>query len=291
MSMRFLIIGAGYSGLAIARELSGRADAMTGTTRSRDKFERLRSAGIEPALFSREEIDPLVREQLTGATHLVIAAGPDTAGDAALDLLADDILAAPGLGWIGYLSTVGVYGDHEGGWVDETTECRPRPGRSDDRLAVEQGWEKLAARKGVPLAILRLSGIYGPGRNAFLNLERGTARRIVKDGQVFNRIHLDDIAGATAFLAEKRLGGVYNVTDEEPSPPQDVVTYAAGLMGVEPPPETAFEAADMSPMALSFWGEVKRVSNGKLRDAGYVFRQPNYRAALDDMWGRGRWRS
>ena len=290
MSMRILIIGAGYSGLAIARELSGQAESIAGTTRSRDKVERLRGAGIEPAVFSREEVDPLLGERLADATHLIVAAGPDATGDAALDLLAGAILAAPDLGWIGYLSTVGVYGDHRGAWVDEATACRPRPGRSDDRLVVEQGWEKLAARTGVPLAILRLSGIYGPGRNAFLNLERGTARRIVKDGQVFNRIHLDDIAGATAFLAERRLGGVYNVTDGEPSPPQDVVTYAAWLMGVEPPPEVAFEAADMSPMALSFWGEIKRVSNRKLRDAGYVVRQPNYRAALDDMWRGDRWR-
>ena len=290
MSMCILIIGAGYSGLAIARELSGRAESIAGTTRSRDKFERLRSAGIEPAVFSREEIDALVHERLADATHLVVTAGPDAAGDAALDLLGPDIEAAKHLSWIGYLSTVGVYGDHKGAWVDETTECRPRPGRSDDRLEVENRWRELAARRNVPLAILRLSGIYGPGRNAFLNLERGTARRIVKDGQVFNRIHLDDIAGATAFLAERRLGGVYNVTDDEPSPPQDVVTYAAGLMGVEPPPETAFDAAGMSPMALSFWGEVKRVSNSKLREAGYFFRQPNYRAALDDMWSRERWR-
>jgi nucleoside-diphosphate-sugar epimerase len=139
--------------------------------------------------------------------------------------------------------------------------------------------------------VLRLSGIYGPGRNAFVNLRNGTAKRLIKPGQVFNRIHVDDIAGALWHLGERELGGIFNVTDDEPSPPQDVVTYAAELMGVPPPPEEPFESAELSPMARSFYGESKRVSNSAIKKAGYRFQFPNYRAALDAMWRDGNWRA
>jgi nucleoside-diphosphate-sugar epimerase len=158
------------------------------------------------------------------------------------------------------------------------------------RLQAEREWQALAETGDVPLAVLRLSGIYGPGRNGLVNLARGTARRIVKPGQVFNRIHVDDIAAAALFLAERDLGGVFNVTDDEPAPPQDVVGHAASLMGVEPPPEVAFDAADMTPMARSFYGENKRVSNARLKQAGFRLRYPDYRAALADLWSGGRWR-
>src|SRR5690606_33676235 len=196
----------------------------------------------------------------------------------------------PQLRWIGYLSTVGVYGNYDGGWVDETGECLPVSKRSQLRLEAENQWLALGEKAGMPVAVLRLSGIYGPGRNAFVNLRNGTAKRLIKPGQVFNRIHAADIAGALWHLANRDLGGVFNVTDDEPGPPQDVVTYAAGLMGVEPPPEIPFASAQLSPMARSFYGENKRVSNAALKGTGYRFRHPDYRSAFDAMWAAGDWK-
>ena len=283
-----LILGAGYSGQAFARALP--ADiAVTGTTRSPEKFVVLRDAGMAPLLFDGTPT-PEIRAALRQATHVVASIAPDEGGDPAIEVvmagLADSL---PSLEWIGYLSTVGVYGDHGGGWVDEASECRPVSQRSRRRLQAEQQWLELGQRAGVPVAVLRLSGIYGPGRNAFVNLRDGTARRLVKPDQVFNRIHRDDIAGALRHLADGNLGGVFNVTDDMPAPPQDVVAYAASLMSVEPPPETPFETARLSPMARSFYGENKRVSNAALKQTGYAFRFPDYRVAFDAMWAAGDW--
>ncbi len=291
MTMRIFLFGAGYSARAFARLAAGEADAIAGTTRSESKADALRAAGIQPFLFDGADVSPQIAAELAQATHLVISAAPTELGDpviaAAHDLL---VGATPALRWIAYLSTVGVYGNHDGAWIDETAECRPRPGRSDNRLEAEKEWSDLARERGVPLAILRLSGIYGPGRNALVNLENGTARRIVKPGQIFNRIHVDDIAGSLLHLARHETGGVFNVTDDEPSPPQDVVAFAAGLKGVAPPPEIEFDTADLTPMARSFYGENKRVSNAKLKAAGYRFIHPNYRAALTAMWEKSNWR-
>lgn len=288
---RFLLIGAGYSARAFAALAREHGDGVAGTTRSPDKFGQLRAQGIEPLLFDGGEMSPDLRDALAGATHLIVSAGPSDAGDPFL-AVAKDLGRAdlPALRWIGYLSTVGVYGNHDGAWVTEESECRPRPGRSDFRLEAEGEWRAFAAKLGVPLAILRLSGIYGPGRNAFVNLANGTARRIIKPGQIFNRIHVDDIAGALQHLAADATPGVFNVTDDEPAPPQDVIEFAAGLMGVEPPPELDFFTADLSPMARSFYGETKRVSNAKLKATSYVFRHPDYRTAFRNMWVRQNWR-
>ena len=229
-------------------------------------------------------------ERLSQATHLVVSIAPEEAGDPVLAVARQTIAGQmPDLRWIGYLSTVGVYGDHGGGWVDETSECRPVSRRSVMRVAAEQEWLALGEETGLPVAILRLSGIYGPGRNAFVNLANGTAKRLVKQGQVFNRIHVADIAGALWHLGGRELGGVFNVTDDLPAPPQDVVAYAAGLMGVEPPPEISFDTAQLSPMARSFYGENKRVSNAAIKQVGYRFRYPDYRLAFDAMWAAQDW--
>lgn len=286
----FFIFGAGYSGQAFARANRDRGTRIAGTTRSPEKADRLREAGIEPHLFSGQ-MTPGLRDALRGVTHLIVSIAPDEAGDPVLNA-ARDLIAAqmPDLAWIGYLSTVGVYGDHGGAWVDEASECRPVSRRSTMRLKAEQEWLELGRRIGVPVAVLRLSGIYGPGRNAFVNLANGTAKRLVKKDQVFNRIHAADIAGALWHLAEKNTGGVFNVTDDLPAPPQDVVSYAAALMGVEPPPEIPFETAELSPMARSFYGENKRVSNAAIKAIGYAFRYPDYRAAFDAMWAEENWK-
>jgi nucleoside-diphosphate-sugar epimerase len=215
----------------------------------------------------------------------------DQEGDPLLKLMSGRLRAlCPKLEWIGYLSTVGVYGDHYGGWVTEDMAGSPILGRSIDRIDTESAWAEEGRAGGVPVAVLRLSGIYGPGRNAFVNLDRGTARRIIKKDQVFNRIRVEDIGGAAFFLAGRHLAGVYNVTDDEPGPPQDVIVEAARLMGVEPPPELDFDTADMTPMARSFYGANKRVSNEKMKTLGFRFRFPNYRISLTQLWDEQAWR-
>ena len=285
---QIFIFGAGYSGKAFARANKDAA-AILGTTRSEEKFAALRQAGIAPLLFDGA-LTGEIGEALQKTTQLVISVGPEEAGDPVLNAAREAIAGMPALQWIGYLSTVGVYGDYGGAWVNEKTTCRPVSKRSVMRVEAEQAWLKLGEEIGKPVAILRLSGIYGPGRNALVNLENGTARRLVKPDQVFNRIHCDDIAGALWQLIDGNTGGIFNVTDDEPAPPQDVVAYAARLMGVEPPPEIAFETAQLSPMARSFYGENKRVANKAIKAAGYRFRFPNYRVALERMWADGNWR-
>jgi len=285
---QIFILGAGYSGKAFARA-NRDAAVILGTTRSEEKFEALRRAGIAPLLFDGA-LTGEIGEALAKTTHLVISVAPEEAGDPVLNAAREAIAGMPAVEWIGYLSTVGVYGDYGGAWVDETAACRPVSKRSVMRVEAEQAWLKLGAEIGKPVAILRLSGIYGPGRNALVNLENGTARRLVKPDQVFNRIHCDDIAGALWQLVEGNTGGIFNVTDDEPAPPQDVVAYAASLMGVEPPPEIPFDTAQLSPMARSFYGENKRVANAAIKAAGYSLRFPDYRAAFDHMWASGDWR-
>lgn len=289
--MHVMIFGAGYSGKAIANALKPEAASLSGTTRSKDKFASLAAAGMTPFLFDGVHLNDELIAAMGNVTHVVQSVAPGRDGDPLLALLGGDLKKfLPNLTWVAYLSTVGVYGDHHGAWVDETTPCRPVPARSVERVAAEAAWTEAAQKANVPLSILRLSGIYGPGRNAFMNFEKGTARRLVKKDQVFNRIRVEDIGAALAFLAQKNERGIFNVTDDEPCPPQDVVSFAATLMGVEPPPEQAFETADLTPMARSFYGENKRVSNARIRDLGFDFRFPEYRLSLKQLWENGLWR-
>ena len=286
-----LIFGCGFSGEAIARLAAGNFAAITGTTRDAAKADRIRNAGAEPLVFDGETLSPELVSRLAGTTHLLVSIAPGEAGDPVLNALEKSEAALPALKWTGYLSTVGVYGDHGGAWVDEQTEPRPVSKRSRQRLEAETAWRTFAGARGLPLAVLRLSGIYGPGRNAFVNIANGTARRLVKPGQVFNRIHRDDIAAAALAAARKKADGIFNITDDEPAPPQDVVTFAHELAGVAPPPETDFETADLSPMARSFYGENKRVSNAKSKaELGLAYAFPDYRTALTRMWREESWK-
>lgn len=290
MNMRFFLFGAGYSAKALAALAKAESHAVAGTTRTQDKIEALRADGIEPLLFDGTTLSPELAAELRQTTHLVVSIAPGAA-DPVLAVARDMIATAmPNLRWIGYFSTVGVYGNQDGGWVADDTPCQPVSPHSRHRLRAEQAWQALGAGIGVAVAILRLSGIYGPGRNALVNLENGTARRIIKPGQIFNRIHVADIAGATMLLARQDRGGVFNVSDDEPAPAEAVVSYAAGLMGIEPPPEIAFDDADLSPMGRSFYSENKRVSNAGLKSEGYKFVFPDYHAALDAMWADGSYR-
>lgn len=289
--MRIFLFGAGYSARAFSRLMTGEAERIDGTTRNEQNFPTLEKAGIAPIIFDGETASPELIDRLAKSTHVVISISPRESGDPSLAIV-EEALRRPDntIRWIGYLSTVGVYGNHDGNWIDETTPCEPSSRRSLERVEAENAWNALSERHGTPVALLRLSGIYGPGRNAFINLERGTARRIIKEGQVFNRIHVEDIAGTLRFLAGTNTGGAFNITDNEPAPPQDVVVYAAELVGVAPPPEVPFEDADMTPMARSFYGENKRVSNQRIKDLGYDFIHPDYKAAFSAMWRDDNWR-
>jgi len=284
--INLVIIGFGYSAEAIAREIGPNLNTLHVTVRSEEKARRLRAMGLEASVFDGGTISDELAAALENATEILVTAPPGEAGDPLLNAPGFRDLTLEGLLGVLYLSTVGVYGDHGGEWVTEETPLAPTSQRSRQRLAAEQAWQDfILGKKGLitpELGIFRLSGIYGPGRSAIDNLRAGTARRIVKPGQVFNRIHVGDIGGAIAHaLLGKESLGIFNLTDSKPCPPQEVVEYAARLIGVDPPPEIPFEAADLSPMGRSFYGENKRVSNAKIRsDLGYRFRYPTYREGL-----------
>lgn len=289
--MRLMIFGAGYSGKAIGKLLGSEGASVAATTRSAEKGKALEEIGIRPFVFDGANLSEPLRAELLETTHLVQSIAPGSEGDPLIRLCGEPGIKAlmPKLEWMVYLSTVGVYGDHQGAWVNEESELKPVSVRSVERVDAEQAWQVVAARAGLPLAILRLSGIYGPGRNTFMNLANGTARRLVKKDQVFNRIRVEDIASATAFLAGPKTGGIFNVTDDLPSPPQDVVTEAAQLMEMDAPAEQPFETAELTPMARSFYGENKRVSNAKIKSLGFNFQYPNYMMSLADLLGSGTW--
>jgi nucleoside-diphosphate-sugar epimerase len=280
--MKLVIIGLGYSAGFFAHAASAKGWEVTGTVRTADKAAASSRDGIPTLVFDGFAVSSRLAKAVTEADAVLVSAQPGEHGDPALTCLSAGLEAAPELRWIGYLSTIGVYGDHGGAWIDETAETRPTNERSILRLATDEAWLGFGARTAKPVQIFRLGGIYGPGRNGIANLRQGTARRLVKPGQVFNRIHVDDIAGVLlASLAKPRNGAVYNVVDDEPAPPQDVVAFAAQTIGVAPPPEVPFDPGKLSPMAASFYGDNKRVSNALLkRELGYAFRYPTYREAL-----------
>jgi len=278
MAGHLLSIGHGYSARALARRLLPLGWTVTGTTRSGTKAKVLRQGGVTPLIWGEDDLRPALSE----ATHLLSSVGPEDGRDPVLAEARDAIAGAGHLDWVGYLSTTGVYGDHGGGWVDEETPLTPTTQRGHDRVAAEAEWQALAAEAGLPLHIFRLAGIYGPGRGPFAKVRDGTARRIVKPGQVFSRIHVDDIAAVLhASMERPDPGAVYNVCDDDPAPPQDVIAEAARLLGLPVPPEVPWEEAEMSPMARSFYAESKRVRNDRIKsDLGIELTYPDYRSGL-----------
>lgn len=300
--MRMGIIGAGFSGRAIAMKAVEQGVPVWGTSRSTDKVAGFEKDGFTGIVFDGETATDALLDALKDTTHLVISIAPartenlttpDETVDPTLAALSDYRLEdiAPALKWVGYLSTVGVYGNHDGEWVDETTPAAPASERSRQRVRAEAEWIALGQAKDLPVALFRLSGIYGPGRNALLTAQKGKARRLVKKDQVFNRIHVGDIATAVNLAAAQKADGLFNITDNFPAPPQDVVAYAHKLMDKVPPPELDFETADLSPMARSFYGENKRVSNAKSKEVlGLTYAWPDYCAALKRMWDEEAWR-
>ena len=277
-----LCFGLGYSARVLARRLAADGWSITGTSRSLEGAALIRAAGWQGLVFDGVAPTDDVRRAIATASHALISVPPGEPGDPVLLKYAADIGAAAGMSWIGYLSTVGVYGGHQGGWVDEHTPPAPVSVRGRRRLAAENAWLALARGNSRRVVVFRLPGIYGPGRSALDAVRAGTARRIVKPGQVFNRIHVDDIA--TALSASMRGRGqhaVYNICDDSPAPPEDVVLYAANLLGLPAPPAVAFETAELSPMARSFYGESKRVSNQRMKhDLGVQLAYPSYREGL-----------
>jgi len=285
--MRLVALGFGYSASAFVRRV--RPASVVGTTRSVEKADGLHRTGVRSIVFDGGQ-SPTLSQAIRSATHVLVSAAPGPGGDPFRFAFERDLANAAHLAWIGYLSTVGVYGDHGGAVVDERTLCVATADRGLWRIEAEDSWFALGRRLGVPVAVFRLAGIYGPGRNAFVALRDGRAKRVVKPGQVFNRIHVDDIAATLAASAARPAARYYNVADDEPAPRQDVVAYAARLMGVEPPPEIPFDEAALSPMARSFYGELKRVSNRRIRqELGVRLRYPTYREGLSALWESGDW--
>lgn len=277
--MRLFCFGYGFSARALAALLP---DAeIAATARSSDAVEELNGLGVGAVPF--DGTSALPDGALDGVTHVLASVPPDDEGDPVVRHCGEQLRSAGSIRWVGYLSTTGVYGDHQGGWVDESTPLTPAGRRGERRVRAEAQWLALFAdRPGISVQLFRLAGIYGPGRSQFRAVREGTARRLVKPGQVFSRIHVDDIAQALkASIDRPRDGAAYNLCDDEPAPPQDVVAFAAELLGIAPPPEVAFEDADLSPMARSFYGESKRVSNALIKEElGVRLRYPNYREGL-----------
>ena len=285
--MKLFFFGLGYSARRILTRLP--AASVSGTTREAASATAWRSEGVAAFALDDPAAAAALASALRAAEVMLVSAPPGEAGDPALARFADAIGAAPHLSRIVYLSSVGVYGDHAGAWVEETSACAPSSRRSRWRLEAERSWRAFSAARGVALDVLRLAGIYGPGRNALDKLRIGEARRIVKPGQVFNRIHVDDLAAvAVRLIAMGGPGGVWNVADGEPAPPQDLIAFAAALLGLPPPPEEDFAAAVLSPMAQSFYADNRRVSIEKLkRELGYRWLYPTYREGLRALAAAG----
>ena len=273
MTGTLFCFGLSYSANTLAERLAARGWKIRGTTRRPEKAGAL--AARSWLMFPFDRSRPLQPEALAGVSHVLTSIAPDEQGDPALDLHAADL---QGVDWVGYLGTTAVYGDRQGGWVDEDTPIEPTLARADRRARAEAAW----LDSGLPVHIFRLAGIYGPGRNAFVNLKEGTARRIVKPGQVFSRIHVEDIATVLeASIGRPRPGAVYNVCDDEPAPPDQVVTHAAELLGVEPPPAQDYETAELSPMARTFYRDNRRVRNRRIKEElGVRLAYPSYREGL-----------
>jgi nucleoside-diphosphate-sugar epimerase len=285
--VRVFFFGLGYC----ARRLIQREPWIeaSGTARKAEAVNALRREGVEAYAFDGSEAEPGLEQALEKAEAIVVSIPPRDGAGATVERFRAPIAAAPGLRRIVYYSTIGVYGDHGGAWVDERSATRTRTARGLARIEDEARWTAAARARGAEADILRLAGIYGPGRNALVNLARGEARRIVKQSQVFNRAHVDDIAQATSLVLTRGLEGqIWNVADDEPAPPQDVIAYAAALLGLEPPPEEPFDEAKLSPMAREFYADNKRVSIAKAKaELGFAPAYPTYREGLNALGAMG----
>jgi nucleoside-diphosphate-sugar epimerase len=277
--------GFGYCARALARTLQAEGWSVAVTCRDPERQARLQARGVTTHLFSGTQGLGDPEAALDGVTHVLHSIPPDAAGDSVLREHGVALAQLPRLQWFGYLSTTGVYGDRGGDWVDEESELKPSGERGRRRVAAEAGWNALVGVGYFPLHIFRLAGIYGPRRNPFENLRAGSARRVIKPGQVFGRVHVDDIVQVLrASMSRPFPGAVYNVSDDDPAPPWEVIEYAAELLGVAPPPAVPFEQAQLTEMARSFYDDNKRVRNDRIkRELGVQLKYPNYRDGLRSL--------
>ncbi len=255
---------------------------IAGTTRDSDKKKAMQNRGVRAYLYDQEKPLADAGYILRDATHLLISTPPDADGDPVFMRYADDIAAMKNLQWIGYLSTIGVYGHRQGAWVDENCPPMPTNERSQRRLKAEDQWISLAENHNLPLHIFRLAGIYGPGRSALDSIRAGVAKRVEKEGHIFNRIHVEDVAGAImASFDVEDSSGIYNLSDCEPAPSHEVIAYGCELLGRPVPPIIDFELAELSLMARSFYNDNKRVRSEKITNAlGYELKYKNFREGL-----------
>jgi nucleoside-diphosphate-sugar epimerase len=276
--MRLFVFGLGYSALHLVRRYRSSFSHIAGTVRSAEKAQMLVKEGIEAHLFRQGQ------DALMSATHVIASIGPQDS-DPALAAYRETLAQSSTLKWTGYLSSIAVYGDQKGGWVDETSPAKPGSERGIARLKAEQEWLDFGKSAGKAVHIFRLPGIYGPGRSPLEALRKGQARRLVKPDQVFNRVHVEDIAlTLLASIKQPRAGAIYNTTDNEPSPPQDVIAYAAQLLNMPVPDETPFDPEKLSPMAASFYAENKRVSNALIKnELGVSLAYPTYREGFASL--------
>ncbi len=288
MSGQLFCFGLGYVAQVLAARLAEKGWRIGGTVRDADKAKALAAKGIAVTVFDHGK--PRPDAALGGATHILSSVPPEDQGDPVLEACADRLAANAGhVSWIGYLSTTGVYGDRGGAWVDETAAVAPGNDRSRRRAAAETAWLDLGRRIGVSAQVFRLAGIYGPGRSALDQVRAGTARRIEKPGQVFSRIHVEDIAAVLiASMARPEAGAIYNLADDEPSSPAQVVAFAAELLGAPLPPLVPYAPAALSPMSQSFFTENRRVSNARIkRDLGVTLLYPTFREGLRALLAQG----
>ena len=283
--MNLFCFGLGYSAETLAQKNGDHFHAISGTVRTLDKANRLKRRGIHAIALEDSTSQLQVEAALATSDCLLVSAAPDDAGDPMLRQFKRVLESASQLKTIIYLSTIGVYGDHNGAWIDETTPLNATSERGKRRVEAEAAWLAFGQKHEIAVQIHRLAGIYGPGRNVLQELKAGTARRIIKENQVFNRIHVSDIAGAAlAGFQHPHVSGAFNICDALPCPPQDVVAYGAKLLGMVPPPEIPFAEAQLSEMGRSFYSECKRCSNLRLRDVlGYTLRYPTYREGLNAL--------
>ncbi len=273
-----LVFGYGYTASVLGRQLLAKGWRVIGTTLSPEKLADMQRSGVEPILWPENDISAALKV----ATHILVSAAPTKDGDPVLRELGGALCEnAKRVEWLGYLSTTAVYGDRNGDWVDENSELRPTTERGKWRVAAEQAWREA----GLPTHIFRLAGIYGPNRGPFAKVRAGTARRIIKEGQVFSRTHVEDIAQVLyASMRQPNPDAVYNVCDNDPAPPQDVIAEAARMLGLPIPKEIPFETAEMTPMARSFYAESKKVSNRRIiEELGVKLKYPDYRSGLSAL--------
>jgi len=285
--LQLFVFGHGYSARALARRLAPRGWRIAATARDDERAAALKNEGVTPVRLG----DAIaLRAALSESRAVLVTAPPTESGCPALPLLVPQLARTGAFpDWIGYLSTTGVYGDRRGGWVREMSRLAAQSLEGARRVAAERDWLEVGRGMGLTVTVFRLPGIYGPGRSTFDRLREGRAKRIALPGHVFSRIHVDDLAaGLEASLARPRAGGIYNLCDDEPAPNSEVVAFAAGLLGLEPPPEITLSQADLSGPAQRFYAESKRVSNARAKaELGWRPAYPTYREGLRAILAAG----